>query len=153
MRDHTADIAIGLVFLVGGVGIVAHATGLRSMPGTLVGSGLVPTITGVCMAVAGLLLAAGHIVRGRALAQPKAKQNGAGTWGYSLAILALLVGFLALMPFAGFLVSGILFTAAVARLGGAGWIGATVSAVALTCTLNIVFVHALGVPLPRGMFG
>jgi len=161
MRDKTADIAIGLVFLVGGVGIAVHATGLRSMPGTLVGSGLVPTITGACMAFAGLLLAAGQFLRGRppsSSASPpsspsRARARGADTWGYPLAILALLVGFVALMPFAGFVVSGILFTTGVARLGGAGWIGAAVAAVVLTIALNAVFVHALGVPLPRGMFG
>lgn len=151
MRDTTGDIAIGLAFLAGGVGIVAHASGLRSMPGTVVGSGLVPTITGASMAIAGLLLAVAPLLRARPAATEK--RSGPIEWGYPLAVLALLSGFMLLMPFLGFVASGILFTGAIARLGGAGWIGAAVSAVVLTIVLNAVFVHALGVPLPRGMFG
>lgn len=150
-----SEVAIGLAFAAGGVGICLHAAGLRSMPGMVVGSGLFPTITGACMILFGLVLAAGALLAGRVPAPATSAAPGrSGFFSlYSLAVLALLIALTTAMPPVGFILSGMVFTAAVTRLGGAGWIGSLVFAAAITLALYYVFVFGLRVQLPRGLWG
>lgn len=155
------DIVIGLAFAIGGVGIISHASGLRTMPGMAVGSGLFPTITGALMILFGLVLAGGTLLR-RMKAAPSANADttteieGAGGLAlsvYSLAVLAGLIALTLLVPTIGFLIGGTVFSATVCRLGGAGWIGSVLFGLALTGALYFVFVQGLGVQLPRGFWG
>ncbi|MBJ3774288.1 tripartite tricarboxylate transporter TctB family protein [Acuticoccus mangrovi] len=157
-RAALADIAIGAAFALGGVGIVLHAAGLKSMPGMVVGSGLFPTITGAGMAVFGLVLAAGAALRSHRMRadgeEPLAATAAFKTLSlYGLAVLALLLALVAAMPSVGFPVAGVVLATLVARLGGAGWLGALAFAVVATGTLYVTFVHGLGVPLPAGLIG
>lgn len=156
-----SEIAIGLAFAAGGVGICFHAAGLRSMPGMAVGSGLFPMITGVGMGLFGLILAASAYA-GAAPRESVDSLAGGDTGPhrsirflpvYSLAVLAALIVLTLAMPAAGFIPCSIAFTLIAARLGGAGWIGSAVFAVAITLILYGVFVHGLRVQLPRGMWG
>ncbi len=164
MTKRISDIAIGLVFAAGGVGICAHAAGLRSMPGMMVGSGLFPMITGIGMIVFGLFLSASAFLGLRGVvAEPAAEdilsnENEPGRrflslTGYSALVLAGLVAATFFIPSVGFMLCGIVFTTIVARLGGAGWIGSVIFAVVATLILYIVFVYGLRVPLPRGLWG
>ncbi len=148
-----ADLVLGLVFAALGVGIIAHASGLRSMPGTGVGSGLFPTITGAGMVVFGLVLAAGGLVRAAAVAEASDPPPIAVDWPYAAAVLGGLVAAVVLMPTVGFLITMAIFGTAIGRLGGAGWLTAGLFSTALSAALAAVFVHGLGVPLPRGLLG
>lgn len=145
-----ADIVIGLVFSAGGVGIIVHASGLRNMPGTMIGSGLFPTITGALMALFGLALTAeAFFGKSGDPSIPETRRQ----IGYSLIVLVGLVGLILLTPVIGFLIAGAIFATGVARAGGAGWIGSVLCGVGLTLALYFIFVHGLGVPLPRGPLG
>lgn len=157
-----SEIVIGLVFAAGGAGICAQAAGLRSMPGMIVGSGLFPMITGALMALFGLVLAIGAALRKPTAIRKDAPPPPGGPPEeprflflplYSLAVLAGLAVLTAALPSVGFLLCGMAFTVAVARLGGAGWIGSAVFAVLLTFALYYVFVYGLRVQLPRGLWG
>ncbi|WMS44654.1 tripartite tricarboxylate transporter TctB family protein [Acuticoccus sp. MNP-M23] len=143
------DLVLGLVFAGLGGAIVMEAAGLPKMGNVGVGSGLFPTITGAGMVVFGLVLAIGAVfavpMPGKAIPRPKMLR-----WDV-VAVLVLLAAMVLLLPVAGFLVAGAVFATGVARLGGAPWIGALLFGVIATLLLYTVFVHALGVPLPRGL--
>ncbi|GAB5375608.1 MAG: tripartite tricarboxylate transporter TctB family protein [Acuticoccus sp.] len=150
-RVNRGDLTLGLVFMGLGVGIAVKAADLPSMGKIGVGSGLFPTITGVGMVIFGLVLAVGAVLsRGRAdgglPAAPMVR------WDV-LVVLGLLAGLVVLMPPVGFLVTGTVFGALAARLGGAPWLGAILFGAGATAVLYTVFVHGLGVPLPRGILG
>lgn len=152
-RVNRGDLALGLVFAGLGGGIIVVASGLPSMGKIGVGSGLFPTITGGGMVVFGLVLALGALRsagrNGPADGLPTPKML---RWDV-LAILALLAALVLAMPSAGFLVTGAVFAAGAARLGGAPWLGSVLFGIVATVGLYAVFVHALSVPLPRGILG
>jgi small-conductance mechanosensitive channel len=156
-KTKASEIAIGLVFAAGGLGICLGAAGLRSMPGMVVGSGLFPMITGALMGLFGLVLALAALLRPAAARPEPVAEAAEAARGpvqlYSVAVLAGLIALTALMPAAGFLLGAALFTGFAARLGGAGWIGSAVFAVLLTAVLYWVFVYGLRVQLPRGLWG
>lgn len=152
-RGRFGDLAIGLVFTLGGVGVVVHAAGLRSMPGTIVGSGLFPTITGALMAgFGGLLVIQSLVSRSRSAAAASSLRDRASIV-YSLSVLAGLIVLTALLPALGFVIASAILTTGLARFGGAPWVGSALCGAGLTIILYAVFVHGLGVPLPRGPLG
>jgi putative tricarboxylic transport membrane protein len=70
-----------------------------------------------------------------------------------LAMLALLVLYVALLPHLGFLLATVLFVLALVRaLGRMSWRLATVTAAAIAVAGHVVFEHWLGMPLPPGPF-
>jgi len=148
-RVNRGDAALGLVFAGLGAGIAVKAADLPSMGQVGVGSGLFPTITGLGMIVFGLGLAIGSMVS-RQSPEDRVPRTAMLRWDV-VAVLAMLAALVALMPLAGFLVTGTVFAALAARLGGAPWLGAFIFGVLASVVLYAVFVHALGVPLPRGL--
>ena len=152
-RRNLPDVLVGLVFAALGVGIIVTASGLRTLPGMAVGSGFFPTITGAGMILFGLALSAQSLVPAGADEEEETSQGGRFVSAYSLLVLAALAILLIVMPAAGFIATGIVFSLTIARLGGAGWIGSLVFAVVTTLGLYAVFVHGLRVPLPRGVLG
>ncbi len=151
IRVNRGDLALGLAFAVLGAGIAIKAAELPTMGKLPVGSGMFPTITGIGMVVFGLVLAVGALLPARG-GQASLPSGPMLRWDVVI-VLALLAALVLVMPTVGFLVAGTVFAAGAARLGGAGWIGATVFGVLATGALYTVFVHALGVPLPRGILG
>ena len=152
-RVKRGDLVLGLAFAGLGAGIAFHASGLPTMGKLPVGPGLFPTITGAGMVVFGLALAIGAVI-----SRPAGSVEEAATGGPMLRldvalILAMLVALVFAMPHVGFLVAGTVFAAGAARLGGAGWIGSVLFGALASAALYAVFVHALGVPLPRGILG
>lgn len=161
------DVFIGLAFVAGGVLIVIGALGLRSIPGLPVGPGLFPTITGGAMALFGAVVAV------QALVPAPARDAAATTIGDTGAVdlaeadeprdiarlpfipslLAAIAAIVAAMPVLGFLITGTLLTAFLARLGGARWIAALVFAPLVTLAVRWLFVGGLRVPLPPGLLG
>jgi putative tricarboxylic transport membrane protein len=155
-----SDTVIGLVFAGLGVGIIIAASGLRTLPGMAVGSGLFPIITGGGMIFFGLLLAVQALFF-PTLDEVTAAEGGDEDWAatglwvsaYALLTLASLAALMIVMPRAGFIATGVVFATIIARLGGARWWTAGLFAVAVTVALYAVFVHGLRVPLPRGLLG
>lgn len=155
------DGAIGLVFAGLGAGIIAGAANMPGLPGMAAGSGFFPTITGAGMVLFGLLLSfQGFFLSGTqesvvTTGRDKAPAEGTTSFisWYRLLVLAALAILIAAMPFVGFIVTGVVFATTIARLGGAGWAGATLFALTATLGLYAVFVHGLHVPLPRGIMG
>lgn len=154
-RRNLPDIFVGLIFAALGVGIIVTASGLRTLPGMAVGSGFFPTITGAGMILFGLALSAQSLVPAQVDEEEEAADPDERRFvsAYSLFALAALAVLLLVMPAAGFIATGIVFALAMARLGGAGWIGSLVFAVVMTLGLYFVFVYGLRVPLPRGVLG
>ena len=149
-RVKRGDLVLGLVFAGLGAGIALQASGLPTMGKLPVGPGLFPTITGVGMVVFGLALAIGAVLSRQGAIESVAE--GGPMLRLDVAVvLALLAALVVLMPHVGFLVAGTVFAAGAARLGGAPWIGAILFGAIATAGLYAVFVHALGVPLPRGV--
>jgi len=62
-----------------------------------------------------------------------------------------LVGFCLLLPWAGYPAAAFLFTGLLLRRLGAGWKGATVTAIVSALGSYYLFGVLLGVPLPRGI--
>ncbi|MCR8725203.1 tripartite tricarboxylate transporter TctB family protein [Frigidibacter sp. ROC022] len=152
-----SDLLIGLAFTAGGLGICYQAAGLRPMPGMVVGSGLFPTITGAAMCLFGLVLAVESLLRpsegGDAAPGAGPDRRRGALPLYSVLVLVGLALLGALLPSVGFILCGVVFTALVTRLGGAGWTGSLVFALIATFGLYYVFVYGLRVPLPHGLWG
>jgi putative tricarboxylic transport membrane protein len=71
-----------------------------------------------------------------------------------LAVLALLVVYVVLLPSLGFLVATALFALPLVRaLGAASWPRAGLTAAAMAGASHVVFKHWLGMPLPPGVLG
>lgn len=153
------EVAIGLAFAAGGVGICVHASGLRDMPGSMAGPGLFPSLTGAGMMLFGVMLVASALLKARrsgpggggTSAAPADATASLALSGYSLAILAGVIALSATLPSLGFPAAATVFTAVVCRLGGASWRGGAIFGLALTAILYVAFVHGLGVQLPRGV--
>jgi hypothetical protein len=114
------------------------------------GPGFFPVGVGIflCLVAAALVVAA---FRGQAVATAPSLQAGGG--GRVVATVTGLVGFCLLMPWIGYPVCALLFVALLLRrLGGAGWIGAVVTAVLSAIVSYYAFAVLLGVPLPAGPF-
>jgi putative tricarboxylic transport membrane protein len=70
-----------------------------------------------------------------------------------LAVLALLVLYVALLPSLGFLLATLLFALPLVRaLGAMSWPLTLVTAAAIALACHVVFKHWLGMPLPSGLF-
>lgn len=121
------EVAIGLAFAAGGVGICVHASGLRDMPGSMAGPGLFPSLTGAGMMLFGVMLVASALLKARrsgpggggTSAAPADATASLALSGYSLAILAGVIALSATLPSLGFPAAATVFTAVVCRLGGA----------------------------------
>ncbi len=71
-----------------------------------------------------------------------------------LALLALLVLYVALLPSLGFLLATVLFALPLVRaLGAMSWPLAIGTAAAIALASHVVFKHWLGMPLPSGLLG
>lgn len=68
------------------------------------------------------------------------------------ATAGLLVGFCLLLPWTGYPVAALLFTALMLRGLGASWISSLIVGLSSAVVSYYVFAMLLGVPLPRGVF-
>lgn len=145
------DLAVAALWCALGAAVIAYAVrlGLAGPGGP--GSGLFPALAGGALALSGLiqlLLRAPDGIAPRFFAEP-----GAGLRVAS--VLATLVAMIALAPRLGVLLPGAIGLAVLVHLlapRARWWAGAAVGAAsAALCWL--VFVRALGTPLPRGPLG
>jgi putative tricarboxylic transport membrane protein len=140
----------GFLLVLGLVALVESARIKDDWPGAR----LVPAVLGLAL----VGLGAAHLVPARAAA-PGAGQDvpawpdpaGWRRVGFALAVLA---GYVAVLPVAGFLVATALFALVLLRLlGGYGWPATLAGAAAIAVVGEVVFSHWLGMPLPRGPLG
>ena len=130
---------------------IAYFLGARALPVSLlsdaVGPGGLPAIIAVVMALSGAALA----LRALRAAPVAAAEEDAPAHGRALGLLAILVGYVALLPLLGYPLAIGLFAALVAAYAGARRpltilaFGAGTAAV-----LWLSFVAALGIGLPAG---
>ena len=158
------DIALGGVFTLGGLFVLSQALAIHSMPGLPVGPGLFPTITGGAMAFFGLVL----VVQGWLLAPdedvPLLPEEASGEDAvlfappkffspFVLGILASVLASILVMPYLGFLLTGVLFVFAIVLLSGGKLRAALVFSPIAAFAIYAIFVYGFRVPLPRGLVG
>jgi len=156
-----ADVALGVVFALGGLFVLSQALTIRSMPGMPVGPGLFPTITGAAMALFGLVLAVQAwfapeteeplLVSEGSEAPPAPKSSLLNP--FALGILACVAASIVLIPVLGFLIAGTLLTFAVVLISGGRWLTALIFAPVATALVYAAFVYGFRVPLPHGFLG
>jgi putative tricarboxylic transport membrane protein len=136
--------------LVGGgflvvLGAVALLEAFRLRDGWL-GARLMPALVGGVLVLAGLAHATEP---GTAVAWPDAAGGRR-----VLALLALLVLYVALLPWLGFPIATLLFALPIVRsLGSTSWPRALLTAAVIAGACHVVFKHWLGMPLPAGVLG
>lgn len=149
MRSIPMDSVLGVIFALAGAAILQQALNLQPIAGMSVGPGLFPSIVGGAMALLGMALAVqGWVV-------PVDLEDDAPpfvTW-FAVSILAAIVAVIFVMPYLGFLVSGIIFAFVVVMLSQGGWISALIFSPIATAVIYYLFTMVLRVPLPRGILG
>lgn len=110
-----------------------------------VGPRVFPLITATLIAVCGLIL----IVRGGGHAEPV---SGPTTLGLAFLVLTLLVYAMVFVRL-GYVPSTLLMAAVVARVFGAAWWQAVMTATVLAVGSYLLFDHGLDVVLPTGILG
>ncbi|MBO6921966.1 tripartite tricarboxylate transporter TctB family protein [Boseongicola sp. H5] len=164
-QARAADTIIGLAFVALGSGIIFVASGFRTLPGMVVGSGLFPTVTGAAMILFGLVMALEAARMARRFDPPgdsrATHEVGSDTptedtpplfYRYTIAVTLALSALIVAMPVIGFLATGFAFTVFAVKLGGGSWIGAILFSAIAVVSLYFVFTQGLRVPLPRGPF-
>jgi hypothetical protein len=145
------DLVVAAIWVGLGVAVAIGATRLGVMGPGGPGSGLFPLLAGLALALAGLVQ---MLLRDTAGVQ-RAFFAESGAAPRVLAVIATLAAMIALAPRLGVLLPGAVGLAVLVHLlapRARWWTGSAVGVVsAALCWL--VFVRALGTPLPRGPFG
>ena len=144
-RLRRADAALGLVLLVLAAGVYVAARSFPPPKAEPLGPAFFPQLlAGLLVVLAAILTARGAFGPPGGVPEPRA------TPAYPAGVLALRVGYAALLHFAGFLVATPVFLFAVVRLLGARASIAAWTAVAVTAAVYLVFQLGLDVRLPDG---
>ncbi len=154
--------AEGLVILLVALGYLHEARGIPALfqsPG-VPGPAAFPTLLGVALGLAGLFRlvfggkddAAGDADAPDTAPPPAGVRRWLSAHGRFYALWAVILGFLALMPYAGFpLAAAIALTLMFRLLGERRWAVAAGLSVATTAVLFVAFAYGLGVRLPLGV--
>lgn len=110
-----------------------------------VGPRAFPLITALLIGACGIAL----IVQGGGRVEP----NGAGVNRGVLILVAVLLIYAVTFVWLGFVVSTAAMSLIVARVFGASWVQAVISAVVLSVGAYLLFDHGLDVVLPKGILG
>lgn len=158
------DIAVGSVFILGGLFVLSQALVIHSMPGLSVGPGLFPTMTGGAMVFFGLVLVVQAWFVALEADVPLLPEEASGSQvvlyaplkfisPFVLGILGAVLASILLMPVLGFLVTGVLFTFAVVLLSGGKLRAALIFSPIAAVAIYGMFAFGFRVPLPRGILG
>jgi len=154
------DAVIGSLFTLLGVAVLYFSSGLKAMPGMVVGPGFFPQVTGAGLALFGAVLVTLSLW-GRqdeaedgtlTTTQPSEKPSLANRLFSPVLLLSILV-LIVVMPILGFLVTTTLFSILVVLIGGGGLLRALIFSPVLTFATHALFVYGLRVPLPVGIWG
>lgn len=145
------ETVINLLWILAGGAVCAYAVQLGLSDAFGPGSGLFPLLAGIAMALAGT---------GLLLAKSQRIPPGTRFWtepGAAIRVstlVALLVGFLLLLPWLGFVLSGLMATPLMMQtVERTSWLFAVVVGWAATVAIYILFVPVLHTQLPRGPLG
>ena len=153
------DVAVSLFWVLLGIGLCRESVrlGLDGPGGP--GSGLFPLLAGMLMlgGGAGLLLRAALSGGRPAPGEERAEQF----WpvpGAALRVMAVIVligGMLAAVPYLGFALTGAIGLPLLFRVIApeASWLSAIAVGIIAAACVHMLFAVALGTPLPRGPFG
>lgn len=148
--EERASALLGLVMVVAGIVVLVDAAGLRGGGGP-VGPAAAPMLIGVLLGVLGIGLAVQSRGGFRTLA---ALVERPARWGRLAALIAALIAFAVLLPFAGWtLCATALFTAAALLLGAPNPVRTAAYGFALAGTVFLIFDGLIGLILPAGPWG
>lgn len=145
------DLALGLVVMALGLGVVGYARTFPAMAGMAYGPDFFPTLIGIGLALCGLALVVGGA---RRMAEPLVT---APVWFAerparlrALAVIASVAFFALAVGYLGFLLTMLLLAAGLFAALGARPSIAVPLALILPFSLHYAFAGLLRVPLPRG---
>ncbi|MFI5845156.1 tripartite tricarboxylate transporter TctB family protein [Catenuloplanes sp. NPDC051500] len=148
--EERATLLLSGVMVVAAIVVLVDAAGLRggSAP---VGPAAAPTLVGVLLGTLGIALA----VQSRgALRTMAAFTERPARWGRLAALIAALIAFAVLLPFAGWTLCATgLFTAAALLLGAPNPVRTAAYGFALAGTVFLIFDGLIGLILPAGPWG
>lgn len=147
------DLVGGAVFLAGGIVAIWSAADLSMGTLRLVGPGAFPILLGVAL----VLLATALIVQSlRTTAAPRTDEEAPEPFGHARVALvaALIAVFIAILPLAGFVVASAALMVALYAIGARQPFSLfpLVAGLLTSLVAYLLFVLALGVPLPMGIF-
>lgn len=149
------DFALGLVVAAFGVAVILHVRTFPDMAGMQYGPAFFPSLIGGAFVAIGAVLALSHLLarrqgdRGPLLVLPEWIGNPIAV-ARAAGVLLAVAAFAILTPYAGFLLTTIVITAALLALMGADWRVTLPLSIVLPFVLSYVFSTTLRVPLPRG---
>jgi hypothetical protein len=153
------DAAVSLFWLLFGLALCWQSMRLGlTDPGAGPGSGLFPFLAGLLIAGGGAGLILRHALSG---GPAPGEEIAPAMWEASgaalrvLALLAVIAGMILAVPYTGFALSGMLGLPILYRVIAPerGWIAAILVGTVAAGLIHLLFVVALGTPLPRGPLG
>lgn len=137
----TFDRALGLVFLLLGIGAIWHAQSLEvAFAADPIGPKPFPTIVGGVLALAGAAL----------LIRPESLEWHPGSWGKIVAVAGASLLYPELLIPLGFVPATSLLCLVLARALGGRWVQSVVGSILVAVVIFALIDLALGLPLPRG---
>jgi len=115
------------------------------------GAGFFPLMVGAFGAVMAVVWTVSAFRRPAAVSGPAEPGAPVEGFGRVVATAGSLVGFCLVLPYAGYPVAALVFTAVLLRWLGAGWRSALVIGLASAALSYYLFGIVLSVPLPRGV--
>lgn len=145
------ETVINLLWVLAGGAVCAYAIQLGLYDAFGPGSGLFPLLAGLAMASAGVGLL---LAKSQRIAQGTRFWNEPGASMRVSALIALLVAFLFVLPWLGFVLSGLMATPLMMQtVERTSWLFAIGIGWAATVAIYILFVPVLHTQLPRGPLG
>ncbi|WP_176559518.1 tripartite tricarboxylate transporter TctB family protein [Rubellimicrobium roseum] len=140
----TYDRALGLIFLVLGIGAMWHAQSLQvAFAADPIGPKPFPTIVGGVLALAGAAL----------LIRPERMAWHPGSWSKVAAVAVASIVYPEVLIPIGFVPATSLLCLVLARALGGGWVQSIIASAITAAAIFALIDVLLGLPLPRGPLG
>ncbi|MCF3934603.1 tripartite tricarboxylate transporter TctB family protein [Acuticoccus sp. M5D2P5] len=155
------DRVVGGVAALGGAAYAFVAFGLPNLAGQPYGAGFFPSIIGVAMTLAGVVLFVRGFKAKRPVPQPAdgigeaadaERPTLGGVFRY-VVVLAAIAFYVAAAPYLGFVISSFVIMVVLGLVFRAPVLTTLIVAVVATLVLALLFGHLLRVPLPPGPIG
>ena len=143
------DLGLGVFWLMLGVAVCAQSLRLGMIGPFGPASGFFPFIAGLVLAVSAAVML---VSRDSRVSDGRAFWPTPESGPRVIRIIALLGLLVLIIPYAGFLLTGMLVTPVMLRIaGGAGWPLTLAIGLGAPAAIYFLFVGALDSPLPRGV--
>lgn len=140
----------GFILVILGVAVVIASLGLPSIPGQPVGPAVFPTVLGVALGLAGLVIFAKPQHQVSQGTEPLETTSVISTLRMLSPVAILILGFF-IMESIGFLVTGFLIILITSLLLRGPVVGSLLLSVVMTVVIYTIFSSLLRVPLPAGI--